>query len=449
MGEDCSSSNENLRTNWTPPMDNYFIELLIDQVRGGNKTGNVFSKGAWTEMIALFNEQFGFRHETGVLKNRYKWLRKQYNNIKILVQNGFRWDEKQQMVTADNHVWDEYIKDHPDMHTYRTKVVPFYNELCMICGHAVADGRYSLSCFDVDYEDEAKLLDDQPPAKDDRIKIDWSQKMDEYFVQLMLEQVHKGNKIGRTFKNKAWSHMISQFNTKFGYQHGKVILKNRCNILRRQYNAIKFLLGQNGFSWDETQQVLIADHHVWNKVIKASRNFQRYRNKTVPFYIDTCLIYGNESTNPRNDRAPWNSSYENRAPTTSGGIAMLEGCKETLDWGSDTNLNDQQKKRQLEVQPTFQPSKKAQKINDVGMEDAMQEMAVAVTTLTKKKKKKKKNGNCISTKNVIDALQAIPDIDEDLLLDACDFLEDERRARMFLALDETLRKKWLTRKLRP
>ncbi|KAL6988149.1 hypothetical protein U1Q18_013896 [Sarracenia purpurea var. burkii] len=82
------------------------------------------------------------------------------------------------------------------------------------------------------------------------------------------------------------------------------------------------------------------------------------------------------------------------------------------------------------------------------MEDIVREMAVAVTTLTVTTLTNKNNdGNCVSTKNVVDALQAIPDIDEDLLLDACDFLENERKARIFLALDQTLRKKWLTRKL--
>lgn len=49
----------------------------------------------------------------------------------------------------------------------------------------------------------------------------------------------------------------------------------------------------------------------------------------------------------------------------------------------------------------------------------------------------------------VSALQEIPDIDDELLLDACDLLEEERKARTFLALDASLRKKWLLRKLRP
>lgn len=54
-----------------------------------------------------------------------------------------------------------------------------------------------------------------------------------------------------------------------------------------------------------------------------------------------------------------------------------------------------------------------------------------------------------TVEGAIGALQAIAGVDDDLLLDACDLLEDERKAKTFLALDAPLRKKWLLRKLRP
>ncbi|CAG7894083.1 unnamed protein product [Brassica rapa] len=40
-------------------------------------------------------------------------------------------------------------------------------------------------------------------------------------------------------------------------------------------------------------------------------------------------------------------------------------------------------------------------------------------------------------------------MDEELILDACDLLEDDLKAKTFLALNVKLRKKWLLRKLRP
>ncbi|TQD86282.1 hypothetical protein C1H46_028169 [Malus baccata] len=90
-------------------------------------------------------------------------------------------------------------------------------------------------------------------------KIDWSQTMDQFFVELMLDEVRKGNKVGCTFKKKSWITMITCFNEKFGFQHGRAVLKNRYNVLRKHYSSVNILLDQKGFTWDETQQKVVAD----------------------------------------------------------------------------------------------------------------------------------------------------------------------------------------------
>ena len=113
MGSLAPSSNERGRTDWTPAMDQFFIELMLDQVKRGNKTENTFNKQAWNDMLALFNEKFGPQHGKRVLRHRYKKLWKYYSDITILLkQNGFSWDETQQMVAADDDVWDAYLKVH-------------------------------------------------------------------------------------------------------------------------------------------------------------------------------------------------------------------------------------------------------------------------------------------------------------------------------------------------
>ncbi|PON98377.1 Myb/SANT-like domain containing protein [Trema orientale] len=427
-----------LRANWTQSQDIYFIELLLEQVRRGNKTGHGFRKQSWGEMLVLFNSKFGFQYDTDVLKNRLKRFRKQYNEMKVLVnQTGFKWDQSMKMVIADDKAWSEYIKANPEMQPYRSRVVPYYNELCIICGHAVADGRYSLSCFDLDFENEA--LEAVNPTKDDPKRIDWSESMEQFFIELLLEQVRKGNKIGRTFKKKSWVCMISSFNAKFGVQYSRYVLKNRYNILRRHHSNLKILLAQKGFNWDKAQKKVVADDLVWNDYVKEHPNFQMYKNKAMPCYTGMCTICRNEATSRKDCKDQ---------PSCSKPILKKEAIKRKVNGESMRTVNKsgahEKKRGQPEITPTIQPSEKEERIdNDVG--DAFKEMAAAVSSLTKKRKEEKS----VSIENVIGILQGIPDIDDDLLLDACDFLEDEKRARMFLALDSTLRKKWLIRKLRP
>ncbi|CAL9026230.1 unnamed protein product [Prunus brigantina] len=451
MNSGFSSTGDHLRANWTPPQDSFFIDLLLEQVSKGNKTGHGFRKQGWADMIVLFNTKFGFKYDTDILKNRYKRLRKQYSEMKSLVNQGnFRWDESQQMITADDSVWNDYIKAHPEMQLYRTKVVSYYNELCIICGHAVADGRYSLSCYDVDFENEAIGIDCQDPINYDP-KIEWSQTMDQFFVELMLDEVCKGNKVRCSFKKKSWVSMITSFNEKFGFQRGRAVLKNRYSIFRRHYSSIKILLDQRGFKWDETEQKMVADDRIWNKYIKAHPSFRMYRNKAMPYYSDMCIICGNEARILKKATSSCNLALDKGtlAKKTDGEAMPIVDKHyahgKPLGSSSVKNLSDQKKRHCPQIPETLQQSKKARRTDGVVAIKALEDMAVVVSSLKKKLKKEES----VSIEKVIGVLKSIPDIDDDLLLDACDFLENEGRARMFLALDAALRKKWLMRKLRP
>lgn len=92
-------------------MDQYFIELMLNQLEGGNKLDNTFSKQAWTDMLTLFNSKFGQQHSKRVLRHRYKKLWKYYDDVKsLLKQDGFSWDDSQQMIVGGDDVWDAYGK---------------------------------------------------------------------------------------------------------------------------------------------------------------------------------------------------------------------------------------------------------------------------------------------------------------------------------------------------
>ncbi|XP_028948627.2 L10-interacting MYB domain-containing protein-like isoform X3 [Malus domestica] len=399
-----STTSDHVRANWTPSQDNFFIDLMLEQVSKGNKTGHGFRKQAWADMIVLFNNEFGFKYDTDILKNRYKRLRKQYSEMKSLVDQGnFRWDETQQMITADDDVWNNYIKllmedtvFHVTIWTLRTKI------------------------------------------------------MDQFFVELMLDEVRKGNKVGCTFKKKSWITMITCFNEKFGFQHGRAVLKNRYNVLRKHYSSVNALLDQKGFTWDETQQKVVADDPVWNKYIEAHPSFHMYRNKAMPYYSDLCVICGNEARLLKEVPSNCNEALDKGtvAKKIDGDATPIVDKqnvqKKALDSSDVKNLSDQKERHSHDVTQTLHQSKKPQRTDGVAA-NALGDMAVAESPLKKKLKKEAS----VSIEKVIDVLKAIPDIDDDLLLDAVDLLEDEKRARMFLALHPALRKKWLMRKLRP
>ena len=111
MGTQIPTSNDRSRTYWTPTMERYFIDLMLEQLHRGNRIGHTFNKQAWTDMLAVFNAKFESQYDKDVLKSRYTNLWKQFNDVKeLLGQTGFAWDENRQMVVADDGLWHDYIK---------------------------------------------------------------------------------------------------------------------------------------------------------------------------------------------------------------------------------------------------------------------------------------------------------------------------------------------------
>lgn len=165
-----------------------------------------------------------------------------------------------------------------------------------------------------------------------------------------------------------------------------------------------------------------------------------FRDKYLGSYSDLCKIFGigilDESFSCQDLSMELDPSIIE--------VKMDGASEDSQIFGRDCEMLDHSRKRQTAVPSTMELSRKAQKTME-GMHESLDEMTGVVTTLVSNREDK----NSMLIESAIDALQAIPDIDDDLLLDACDLLEDNKKAKTFLALDATLRKKWLLRKLRP
>ncbi|KAK8339661.1 hypothetical protein V6Z12_A08G049700 [Gossypium hirsutum] len=451
MGIRAKSNLDRSRTKWTPEMDRYFIDLMLEQ---NNERitfyDYVFSKTAWMNMNSSFNERFKFEYEMDVLKNRYKVLRNLYKAVKnLLNQKGFNWDSTRQMVIAENKIWDEYIKVNPDVRPYRVKTIPYYDDLGIIYGDNSARKTGSAAQPECGNKGTVEAVH-EIGAGDDCISL----------PQEVEDTTENGNQIDGVFCKEAWTEMIASFNAKFGSNYDVDILKNRYKTLRRQYNVIKNLLQLDGFAWDDDRQMVIADDSVWQEYIKGHKDARQFMTRPMPYYKYLCLIcnsYPDESdcfslqcTEPENgvqEVKPGQATKCSQSPVTSvSSEDEIGAVLEPAHLDSNTTGSNPKCKRQPENRLNSAHTKKSRGEDD-GMASALREMASAVSSLTEKKDDG--NTNSIPIENVITAVQALPDMDEDLILDACDLLEDEIKAKTFMALDVKLRKKWLLRKLRP
>lgn len=175
--------------------------------------------------------------------------------------------------------------------------------------------------------------------------------------------------------------------------------------------------------------------------------------RPVPYFKDLCTIF-----RELNDEEKYTiSSHEdsqvkiftiNESPTPSvSSYDHFHKDREPSDPDLDTATTNPMTKRHL-VTPSMTGSSKKPRSQNEWVADAIREMATAVSYLADKSKEDE-NANAVPTEVVVAAIQALPDMDEELVLDACDLLEDQRKAKTFLALDVKLRKKWLMRKIRP
>lgn len=191
--------------------------------------------------------------------------------------------------------------------------------------------------------------------------------------------------------------------------------------------------------------------------VQAHADARQYMTKPMPYYKDLCVI--SRELNPGDGKdclSGHNLGQEADVPETKVGrslkgfrspAASVSSEHQVGDVQDSSRVADRVSKRHFEMSPYSAQSKKS-RLPDEGMASAIREMATAVSSLADKKKGDK-DSNSVSVEIVVEAIQALPDMDEDLVLDACDLLEDEKKAKTFMALDFKLRKKWLIRKLCP
>lgn len=217
--------------------------------------------------------------------------------------------------------------------------------------------------------------------------------------------------------------------------------------------------------------IIVIDH--WPVYIQKHRDARNLRDKRIENYNELGLIVGNEEASGN-----WSEDTEmfdvNLAPNfvENADVNLTPNFEEHADVNltshfeehaetptpmspneeemSHDNASDEVEgsSEQTGARPSSSHSKqpsKRRRTNDV-MLQMMNVMANDIGRIADALTERNKTA-CLE--EVVEKVQNIPDFDDDLIIEACEYLcFDEKRGLMFLNLKERLRKKWLLKCLR-
>ncbi|XP_054819376.1 uncharacterized protein LOC129318557 isoform X4 [Prosopis cineraria] len=452
---------------WTSEMDAYLSAILVEQIKLGNKCKieNKLMPAAYEAAALAMNERFDLDLTKDQIKNRLKTWTKQYEILKeLLDQSGFEWDEKRKMVNAADSAWNDYIKQiNPDAQILKGRAIKNYNELSIIIGDndppdSSLIANLGLTTNDEVMDGQEAFYHETDSAKEKGKYVLWTDEMDRCLTQLLVKQVVMGNKLEKNFKSSAYLTAVTAINEKFGLDLTKENVRNRLKTWKKQHYSVKEMLSHGGFEWDDERKIVVANDLTWKEYIKKHPDARHLRDRRIENYNELGVIVGNEQPNGH-----WSATCERLevipALSCEEHVPALN-CEEhaetpapmlSIDETSHDKESDEMQgsSEQTRAKPSSssqskQPSRKRRS------SDAMLEMmSVIAVDIGRIADALTESNKTSYLDEVFETVQNIPDFDDDLIIEACEYLcFDDKKALMFMKLDERLRKKWLLKRLR-
>ncbi|KAJ1408780.1 Myb/SANT-like domain [Sesbania bispinosa] len=266
----------------------------------------------------------------------------------------------------------------------------------------------------------------------------WTTSLTKILAELMVNQVHKGNKHNNSFNKKAWKYICDEFYNKTGLKWDKDQLKNRYSVLRRQYATVKSILDQSDFRWDEATGSIRATDEIWAEYIKKHPDAETLKTCGCPIFKELCIIFSEPATNGKHEYlAASEGEHTSRAPFPE----PLSMHQEESSSGSqdEEDANDPQT-----VQPTTLTATCNRKRGRKGIDDAIAEAILEMASASKMTAAAIEQRNArYSMADCIKDLDLMQGVDQPLYFAALDLFNKPTAREIFLSLKKDKRLTWL------
>ncbi|KAF8584008.1 hypothetical protein K439DRAFT_1298134, partial [Ramaria rubella] len=120
---------------WSASEEAEMIDLLLEQKAIVNSSGNGFKPVVWQLVVTAVElvpqgQERGPAKDAKACKARYQRLKTDYKIVQTLWDlSGFGWDEGRQMVTANEDIWEKYLKSHKEAQPFKKKLFPLFDRI--------------------------------------------------------------------------------------------------------------------------------------------------------------------------------------------------------------------------------------------------------------------------------------------------------------------------------
>ncbi|KAH6760029.1 hypothetical protein C2S52_009538 [Perilla frutescens var. hirtella] len=261
-----------------------------------------------------------------------------------------------------------------------------------------------------------------------QLRAKWTASLTKALADLMVDEIHKGNKSSKSFSKKGWKFICDNFRIQTGYWWDNEQLKSRYVALRKQYINVTLLLDQPDFKWDEATGAIVASDEAWDRYIKAHPDAEMLRSTGCPIYNQLRTIFAE----------PVTCGKQNGSTMDNGGISGPCTSPE-----HPTVKLEELSPSESEKYTDLASRKRGRK----GFEDAIARGILEMAAATKLRAEAiKKFNNKFSITECVKALDELQGINDQVYLAALDLFSNRNARETFLTLKVDKRLIWLQRK---
>ncbi|XP_057956182.1 L10-interacting MYB domain-containing protein-like [Malania oleifera] len=275
----------------------------------------------------------------------------------------------------------------------------------------------------------------------------WTALEEKIFIQLMVKEVHKGNRSTTTFSRKGWKHIEQEFVEKTRKRYNNSQFRNKFNQLRTRFHDFSKLLKEPGVSYDSLLNTICASENVWESCIKANKGAKRFRKKGCPMYIELGIIFGDPAAKFKyaSPLALYSMDDEDKlemedASTNATPSAFQCKSSDAKDYPSQSV----RRRRERSPTPTSHvQGKREARTTETG--ETLKEWAEVTNTRTPtlSNLEASPQSSTFSITNCVKCLESIEGVDGNTYVKAIKMFKDVDWREMFMAMSEERKLVWL------